>query len=162
MKKLSLIVILFICTANLFSQSDATHESKFNQSSYGKFPGMSRYTSHQRNYPLFRLVYRSITKMLLTAKMRNLKIAHHLRLKNISKAEFTAEPIEVQITKGDNVPFISDWYGSDVLVMGTEVASSGGYRQIDLKQGEDGWMYMAVNRRNVVGLNGGNYGLPVK
>ncbi|MBE2227970.1 MAG: T9SS type A sorting domain-containing protein [Ignavibacteria bacterium] len=46
-----------------------------------------------------------------------------------------------------NPPFNPDWYSSDVMVHSGAVAYSGGFRQVDLKQGEDGWMYMAVNRR---------------
>ncbi|HAX50181.1 MAG TPA: hypothetical protein DCX92_14455, partial [Bacteroidetes bacterium] len=46
-----------------------------------------------------------------------------------------------------NPPFNPDWYSSDVMVHSGAVAYSGGFRQVDLKQGEDGWMYMAVNKR---------------
>ena len=51
-------------------------------------------------------------------------------------------------------PFIPDWNPNDVIVHSGDVAYQGGYRQTDLKQGEDGWMYLAVNSRNVSGYNG--------
>src|SRR4030095_13104137 len=54
---------------------------------------------------------------------------------------------------GPNPPFNPDWYATDVTVLAGDVAYSGGFRQIDLKQGEDGWLYLAVNRRNT-GSNG--------
>jgi len=51
----------------------------------------------------------------------------------------------IQITP--QPPFTPDWYPTDVLVHSGLVASAGGFRQIDLKQGEDGWMYLTVNQR---------------
>lgn len=45
----------------------------------------------------------------------------------------------------NNPPFTPDWYGADVQVHSGSIATSG-YRQIDLKQGEDGWMYLAINK----------------
>jgi hypothetical protein len=44
-------------------------------------------------------------------------------------------------------PVTNDWSSSDVQVhTGTIGAPNGSFRRIDLKQGEDGWMYMAVGR----------------
>lgn len=51
----------------------------------------------------------------------------------------------------NNPPFNSEWYTSDVLVYSGAVASAGGYRQLDLKQGEDGWMYYVVNKAGTPG-----------
>ena len=51
-------------------------------------------------------------------------------------------------------PFSPDWYNNDVQVYTGGVAYSGGYRNLDLKLGEDGWLYLAINRRNVSGYNG--------
>lgn len=51
-----------------------------------------------------------------------------------------------------NPPFNPDWYGTDVTIHSGLVAYTGGFRQIDLKQGEDGWMYMTVNRRPAANL----------
>jgi hypothetical protein len=53
-----------------------------------------------------------------------------------------------------NPPYNPDWYISDVMVYNGEVAFSGGYRQVDLKQGEDGWMYLAVNKRPTAAMFG--------
>jgi hypothetical protein len=52
-------------------------------------------------------------------------------------------------------PFNPEWYTNDVQVYTGDVAYSGGFRQIDLKQGEDGWMYLVVARRNIPGYTGG-------
>lgn len=51
----------------------------------------------------------------------------------------------------NNPPFNPEWYTSDVLVYTGAVASTGGYRQLDLKQGEDGWMYYVVNTAGTPG-----------
>ena len=60
---------------------------------------------------------------------------------------------DYKFTGNVNPPFIQDWYVNDILVHSGDV-SNFSYRQIDLKQGEDGWMYLAVSRRNVSGNNG--------
>lgn len=46
----------------------------------------------------------------------------------------------------NNPPFNPDWYSTDVLVHSGQVASAGGYRQLDLKRADDGWMYLVVNK----------------
>jgi hypothetical protein len=66
--------------------------------------------------------------------------------------EGTYEPT-VPITE-EQPPFSPDWYASDVMVHSGDVAHYEGHRQIDLKAGRDGWLYLAVNRRNVTGFNG--------
>ena len=48
-------------------------------------------------------------------------------------------------------PFTPDWYASDVLIHSGAVASAGGFKQLDLCQGEDGNMYMVVNRAGTPG-----------
>ncbi|MEO8511964.1 MAG: T9SS type A sorting domain-containing protein [Ignavibacteria bacterium] len=53
-----------------------------------------------------------------------------------------------------NPPFNPDWYGTDVTVFAGNIAYVGGFRQIDLKQGEDGWMYVAINKRPITGTLG--------
>ncbi len=51
----------------------------------------------------------------------------------------------------NNPPFNNDWYTNDVLVYSGAIASAGGYRQLDLKQGEDGWLYYIVNKAGTPG-----------
>ncbi len=51
----------------------------------------------------------------------------------------------------NNPPFNPEWYTSDVLVYSGSIASAGGYRQLDLKRGEDGWMYYVVNKAGTPG-----------
>ena len=54
----------------------------------------------------------------------------------------------------EQAPYSPDWYLNDVLVHNGDVSFPTSYRQIDLKQGRDGWLYLAVNRRNVSGFTG--------
>lgn len=52
-------------------------------------------------------------------------------------------------------PFNQDWYNSDVTVYSGAVKFGNPYfRQIDMKMGEDGNMYIALNRAPVSGTNG--------
>lgn len=67
--------------------------------------------------------------------------------------ELTSTDNDYKLINDVNPPFTHDWYTNDVTVHSGDVANFS-YRQIDLKQGEDGWMYLAVNRRNVSGNNG--------
>jgi len=55
---------------------------------------------------------------------------------------------EFHATSSSNYdPVTTDWSSSDVQVHnGTIGAPTGSFRRIDLKQGEDGWMYMAIAR----------------
>jgi hypothetical protein len=56
------------------------------------------------------------------------------------------------ITSNFNVPpFTPDWYSTDVQVYSGSLSAAGGYRQLDLKQGEDGNMYMIINHGGTPG-----------
>jgi hypothetical protein len=51
------------------------------------------------------------------------------------------------VTSSDFNSYTPDWSSNDVQVhSGTVGSGVGSFRRIDLKQGEDGWMYMAVSR----------------
>jgi len=66
-----------------------------------------------------------------------------------------------QFNNGDSpvtdvpAPFNPDWYTSDVTVHSGDIKFGDPYfRQIDMKMGEDGNMYIALNRAPVSGTNG--------
>ncbi len=156
MKKLKFLIAALVFTVvSVYAQSDATNESKFNQN------------PHRNVSPNEISVEKPGTRNMIPSDLLNsynsaidsrnseLKKSTSEEIeKYLTKAEFTGEPIDVQITKDLNPPFINDWYGSDIQVTNSNVAVAGGYRQLDLKKGEDGWMYLAVNRRGVPGING--------
>ncbi len=66
----------------------------------------------------------------------------------------TTDPNTVPVTEPNRPPFNADWGIGDIRIHNGDVAYSGGFRQYDLKQGEDGNLYLVVNRRNVSGING--------
>ncbi len=58
-------------------------------------------------------------------------------------------------TKTAPVPFNQDWYNSDVTIYSGSIKFGDPYfRQIDMKMGEDGNIYVALNRAPVSGTNG--------
>ncbi len=58
---------------------------------------------------------------------------------------------KIASTTGYDTP---PWLTNDILVYSGDVAYATGFRQMDLKQGKDGSLYLAVNRRNVSGYTG--------
>jgi hypothetical protein len=149
MKQLIFFLIFTVLTGGiLFSQTDATSESKMNQSSMRIVSGdENRYSSY--NEP-------SKIPANLLQQYNNAVDLRNEELKNLYNTEIE-KYLNKPVTDNSNHPmtivrepgFSGDWYNSDVLITNTDVVSnSSNYRQIDLKQGEDGWLYMAVNQRN--------------
>lgn len=153
MKILIIIAVLITAfTNNVISQSDVNAETKFNQSSYRQVSGNENsYASF--NEPngipaelLERYNSAADSKNELQKQIYGKQIEEYLKKSSppaISDIKFISESNNQQ-----------DWYNSDVQITSSQVAYSGGYRQMELKQGEDGWLYMAVNLRNVNGNNG--------
>lgn len=155
MKNIILISAFIFFCGSLSAQTDATAESKNNQSSSRIVSGgENKYSSYSEpnRIPenLLNEYYNSgnsgneLQKQDLTSQIE----------KYLNKTIYSGPQINFEIIPGTQEPYSPDWYGTDIEVSNTDVASSGGFRQIDLKQGEDGWMYLAVNRRNVGSSNG--------
>jgi hypothetical protein len=158
------IIILFVfSSANLLiAQSnitpDYTSETKMNQSSTRKVSG-------NENLNSVKYEASKIPQALLdeyNAARDNYNDAEVSRL-SAQMETFLAKPQKPMLNASDfffedrtpEAPFTPDWYDSDVLVSNQDVGYNGSYRNIELKQGEDGWLYMAVNRRNIENYNGG-------
>lgn len=153
MKKLSILIVFLAVTAgNIFSQTDATPETKFNQSSTRKVSG------NENKYSSFK----APSKVPLNLIQQYSAVGD---LRNEEQKILLGKEIDRYLEKSvppvtEDMKFIyesysqPDWYSSDVLVASSSVAYEGGFRQMELKQGEDGWLYMAVNRRNIAGYNG--------
>lgn len=159
MKKTTLfIVLLFIFTFcfNLFSQTDHTAETKINLSS-------SRTVSGNENMYSVNNSVSNVPQNLVDAynsaknsgnEQQKIAIGNEIE-QYLSKPNLSTGENDFKIISPEDPMNLPDWYENDVFITSSEVATSaGGYRQIELKQGEDGWMYMAVNRRNVTGFNG--------
>lgn len=72
---------------------------------------------------------------------------------NIFKSKFNVN--DDQPVNDPQPPFNPDWYNSDVTVYSGSIKFGDPYfRQIDMKMGEDGNMYVALNRAPVSGTNG--------
>jgi len=155
MNNLKVILMCLVIAAQqslTVAQTDYTAETKLNQSSTRKVSGNENLNSGLK-------IPSKVPQQLLTEynaaiDSRNesekyrlgIEIEKYLDKPNLSGntdagSLFIAE-------RNNEPPFDNDWYSNDVLVAGYDVATSGGYRQIDMKQGEDGWMYLAVNIRN--------------
>jgi hypothetical protein len=72
---------------------------------------------------------------------------------NLFKANFNGE--NPDIVQGVPPPFNPDWYNTDVTIYSGDIKYGNPYfRQIDMKMGEDGNMYIAYNRAPVTGTSG--------
>lgn len=79
------------------------------------------------------------------------EIMKYIPFTDNSDAALNDRPYE---SRAINPPFYNDWNGTDITVYSGPIAYQGGFRQIDLKQGEDGWLYLAINKRPASGANG--------
>lgn len=151
----NIVALLLIFSASIYAQKDLMPDSKLNQSSFRIVSGNeNEYTmpNGQSSVPADLLLKynqavdtkNSNGKMMLSEQIE----------KYLQKSVFTGNPVDVAISKNALPPFTTDWYGTDIQVTNSDVKNFQNFRQLDLKQGEDGWVYMAVNRRNVGGLNG--------
>lgn len=150
--KIILAVLIAAISSSVLSQTDINTETKFNQSSYRQVSG------NENNYASFN-INDGIPSELLA------RYNSAVDSKNDMQKQIYGKQIEQYLQKSNppaagDIKFISesnfqqDWYSSDIQITSSQVAYSGGYRQMELKQGEDGWLYMAVNLRNVNGNNG--------
>lgn len=154
MKNLILIFTLLFFSGSLFAQTDATPESKNNQSSRRIVSGSeNKYLSHSEPSPVPENLLLQYNNAVDSRNETLKQSLTNVIEKYLNKAVYNGPQIDFEIIPGNPAPYTPDWYGTDVQVSNTDVVSFGGFRQIDMKQGEDGWMYLAVNRRNA-GNNG--------
>jgi len=149
--------VIFMCLAIIFIQSaikaqtDYTPESKLNQSSTRKVSGNenlnSSYTKPSNVPQQLLNDYNAAVDSHNETEKNRLGIEMEKYLDKPSVSNIDPNTLFIP-EKNNEPPFVNDWYLNDVMITSSDVAISGGYRQIDLKQGEDGWLYMAVNTRN--------------
>jgi hypothetical protein len=152
-KALLLFAVCFAFSGRLSAQ-DSDAETIFNVSGdYGKNPGERDIIPYERN-----IVPQELLNMYNEAKERgndNLKLALSSEIekyleKSVPQSGWMPE---WSITREDVPQGQGEWYPDDVLIDSSDVGS-GSFRQLDMKEGEDGRMYLAINRRNVSGVNG--------
>jgi hypothetical protein len=136
-----------------FGQNDFTSETQFNLSAFRKVSGNEQ--SVVNNQPAIQIPSELMNKYNAACDKgdENMKKYFSSQIEQyLEKSGSSDIPQGMTIVKEHE--FSGDWYNSDVQVTSGDVSFSSSFRQIDLKQGEDGLMYMAVNRRNVPNSSG--------
>jgi hypothetical protein len=150
-----LLPVLFFVTGISFSQTDFTSETLFDMpGDWGK--------SENENISSPGIMNSNIPQDLLNAYIQA-RTSHNgpemTRLASQMSKYYQYQSPENVHTDDAPLSAISNpppgmWLGNDILVYSGEVTSYLNYRQMDMKLGDDGWLYLAVNRKNVTGLNG--------
>ncbi|RPI16144.1 MAG: T9SS C-terminal target domain-containing protein [Ignavibacteriae bacterium] len=153
---LTILIITFFTVTIIYSQTDIGEDTKVNMpNDWGKKPQEQVNNSITKsNIPDYLLQQYKQAK-------QNHDNAEKLRIGNEIQKSF--DPVippqkgtyeETRIINGPEPPFSQDWYNNDVQVYSGDVSYAAGYRTLDMKYGEDGWLYLAVAKRNVSGYNG--------
>lgn len=156
MKKLTLFVFIatFLITGILISQTDMGPDSRNN------VPGNLGMTSSEKSDNVLSkdnsVIPKDLMNKYLEAKSNeNEKIRLGKEIDKYLNAYPTINNGSIQVTKPETAPMVEPYWGvGDYPVYIGDVAYLGGYRQMDMKLGEDGNLYIAINRRNVSGYNG--------
>jgi hypothetical protein len=153
---LMLLAAFFFCSTLSYAQTDILPETKINMpGNWGKFLNETAPQNFEQSRIPQYLLDQYRQAKLTKNNDEKIRVGNEIQKFN----EPSTVPIEgsyepTTLITGPNAPFSPDWYSSDVQVYSGSVALSGGYRQLDLKRGEDGRLYLAINRRNVSGYNG--------
>lgn len=150
-----LIVLTFLLTGFLYSQTDIGPDTKLN------VPGDWSITPAEKNAVKapeeLSPVPQELMNKYLEAKESNDEDAK-IRLGSEIDKYLNATPSlpdnRIQPPTAGNTPPESDWGIGDILVHSGSVKSSNSWRAMDMKMGEDGNLYIAVNRSNVSGFAG--------
>ncbi|MCI0473176.1 MAG: T9SS type A sorting domain-containing protein [Ignavibacteria bacterium] len=157
MKKIYAFTFIFVLFTGLtvFAQTDIGPDTKINMpNDWGKLPGeVIKQSQEKSNIPDY-LIEQFKRAKLNRDENEKLRVGQEIE-KYLDKVVPVIEKPENQTKLAyENAPFNNDWNPTDINVYSGSVAYQGSYRQLDLKRGEDGWMYLAVNRRDVSGYNG--------
>jgi hypothetical protein len=155
---LGFILFLLLLTGITFTQDDIGSSPSTNQPSVFE-QGKETYFERGAFYPL-----ELEAQHKAALESGNLEEAKRLENKMNSMTpdeykinSFDNNPnVEVPTEVGTNQPpYNPDWYGTDVSLYSGAIKFGNPYfRQIDMKMGEDGNMYVAVNRAPATGVNG--------
>ena len=152
-----LLTVVFFYSAAALAQTDIAPETKINMPNnwgYSSNENMPPKTFEKSKIPMYlfdqyknaKLTGNDNEKLRVGAEMEKyLEPSQRAPENSYEKTTVFAEP---------QAPFSPDWYLNDVQVLNGSVEYRGGFRNLDLKRGEDGWLYLAVNRRLVSGSNG--------
>ena len=161
MKSLKLIPLMLLaaflfCSTFSYAQTDVIPETKINMpGNWGKsINETAPQTFEQSKIPQYLLEQYKQAKLTKNDDEK-IRVGNEIQKylePSTTPVEGSYEPTTVTTEPG--APFSPDWYNNDVQVHSGNVAYQGGFRNLDLVRGEDGWLYLAVNKRNVSGYNG--------
>lgn len=165
MKKLTITLFLlsfvFCIENNTVAQSDISVDTKFDVKGNWGITDLEKQQesiskSHGTNIPQ-NLIQQYISAKHTKNENEKMRLANEIQ----TYLEQTVLPEESGFkatfsTGVNNQPIEQDWYNNDVMVHNGLVArNNSNFRTIDLKQGEDGWMYLCVGRININGSQDG-------
>jgi hypothetical protein len=152
------LLVLIFSYSSVFSQSDLLNESKTNMpNDWGKKSSEKSYnyeTQEKSKIPDYLIEQYRNAKQTRNNEEK-LKVGNEIQKyfkPSTPVQEGTYEPTKI-ISGVQQPPFNPDWNTTDITAFTGDVGSTN-FRQIDLKMGEDGNLYLAVNRRNVSGYFG--------
>ncbi len=157
MRKVTLfsLIIIFIAGLSVYAQRDIGPDAKQNMpNDWGKSP-VEKVSMQQENSRIPAYLMDQYRQAKLNRNEdEKIRIGNEMQ-KYLDKVEPVIEkPEDRTVLSSVNPPFTPDWNPTDITILTGDVAYQSNYRQMDLKQGEDGYMYLAVNRRNFSGYNG--------
>lgn len=157
MKKFTFLILIaffFAFTVGIFAQTDIGPDTRLNVPSDWNIAPQEK--SDLQNVNIDNRIPQNLMQKYIDAKKsgnENEKLRFGKEIDNYlnlvpSRIDEATQPIK------NTPPYEPDWGVGDILVHSGNVAYANGFRQLDLKQGEDGYLYLCVNRRNVSGYNG--------
>jgi len=158
MKKIHFfLMVLFFSYSTVISQSDFTDKTQ-KPNDWGRKPSEKMYNNgaqEKSKIPDYLIEQYKNAKLNRddSEKLRVGKEIQKYLEPSVPAPEGSYEPSTI-ISHINKPPFNPDWNPTDVTVYTGDVAYTSGFRQLDMKYGDDGWLYLAVNRRNVAGSTG--------
>ena len=154
-KVLNTFVLLFLTAGFLYSQSDIGPDTKINvPGNHGISPMEKNQQKIENPAPV---VPDGLMQQYYEAR-RNKNENEKARLGQEIDKYLNAFPTvsngDAKIVKPPYTPMSPDWGIGDIKVHDGNIANYNGFRQMDMKLGEDGNLYLAVNRRSLPGYNG--------
>jgi len=148
-------IIVMLAGFNVFAQTDIGPDSKQNMSNdWGKSANEVVNQSQEKSHIPDYLIEQYKNAKLSRNNEEKLRVGQEIEKYLDKVVPVIEKPEERTRVVHENAPFQGDWNPTDITVYTGDVAYQSSYRQLDLKKGEDGNMYLAVNRRNVSGSNG--------
>ncbi len=155
---LTLLTFIFLSGNMIHAQTDATEDSKFDMPGNWRIRETERQESFVRKNDV-NIPQDLVNQFIEAKKTRN--SSEKIRIGNLIQSYLEQnQPEQEHAVLGsefkaemdyNNPPFQTDWYTNDVQVYNSTVGTNNYDRRLDLKQGEDGWMYLCVARTGISG-----------